>query len=138
MLKVKPYKFWFVTGSQPLYGPETILEVEDNSKKVVEGLNNSGVLPNEIEFKKVVTTSDEILQLAQEANASDDCAGVITWMHTFSPAKSWIAGLKALQTPLLHLHTQYNRNITWYTYDMDLMIKILAINGNCGMVLIYT
>ena len=130
MLTVKPYKFWFITGSQPLYGPETILEVEENSKKVVAGLNESGILPNEIEFKKVVTTSDEIYQLVQEANGSDNCAGIITWMHTFSPAKSWIAGLKALQTPLLHLHTQYNRDIPWDTIDMDFMNTNQAAHGD--------
>lgn len=130
MLTVKPYKFWFITGSQPLYGPETILEVEDNSKKVVAGLNESGVLPNEIEFKQVVTTASEIHKLVQEANASDECAGIITWMHTFSPAKSWIAGLKALQTPLLHLHTQYNRDIPWDTIDMDFMNTNQAAHGD--------
>lgn len=130
MLKTKKYTFWFVTGSQPLYGEETILEVADNSKKVVEGLNNSGLLPHPIEFKEVVTTAKSIHQLALDANSTDTCAGVITWMHTFSPAKSWIAGLKALQTPLLHLHTQYNRDIPWDTIDMDFMNTNQAAHGD--------
>lgn len=130
MLTVKPYKFWFITGSQPLYGEETLREVEENSKKVVDGLNNTGNLPYPIEFKQVVTTAENIYQLALEANAAEDCAGVITWMHTFSPAKSWIAGLKALQTPLLHLHTQYNRDIPWQTIDMDFMNTNQAAHGD--------
>lgn len=130
MLTVKPYKFWFITGSQPLYGEETLREVEENSKKVVDGLNNTGNLPYPIEFKQVVTTAENIYQLALDANAAEDCAGVITWMHTFSPAKSWIAGLKALQTPLLHLHTQYNRDIPWQTIDMDFMNTNQAAHGD--------
>ncbi|WP_017471164.1 L-arabinose isomerase [Amphibacillus jilinensis] len=130
MLKIKPYQFWFVTGSQPLYGEETILEVEANSKKIVEGLNGAGVLPYPIKFKQVVTTADSIHRLALEANADEDCAGVITWMHTFSPAKSWIAGLKALQTPLLHLHTQFNRDVPWETIDMDFMNTNQAAHGD--------
>src|SRR5699024_293758 len=130
MLEVKSYKFWFVTGSQPLYGPETLLEVEDHSKKIVAGLNESDLLPNKIEFKQVATTAEEIHALALEANASEDCAGLITWMHTFSPAKSWIAGLKALQTPLLHFHTQFNRDIPWETIDMDFMNTNQAAHGD--------
>lgn len=130
MLKTKPYTFWFVTGSQPLYGEETLIEVGNNSKKVVEGLNNSSHLPFPVEFKEVVTTSDNILKIALEANRDETCAGVITWMHTFSPAKSWIAGLKALQTPLLHFHTQYNRDIPWDTIDMDFMNTNQAAHGD--------
>lgn len=129
MLTVKPYTFWFLTGSQPLYGEETLKEVADNSKKVVEGLNKQGDLPFRIEFKEVVTTPDRIQTLAREANADLNCAGVITWMHTFSPAKSWIAGLQALQTPLLHLHTQYNRDIPWDTIDMDFMNTNQSAHG---------
>ncbi|WP_440897795.1 L-arabinose isomerase [Amphibacillus sp. Q70] len=130
MVKVNPYKFWFVTGSQPLYGAETLLEVENNSKTIVASLNESGLLPNQIEFKQVATTAKEIHELALEANASEDCAGVMTWMHTFSPAKSWIAGLKALQTPLLHFHTQFNRDIPWDTIDMDFMNTNQAAHGD--------
>lgn len=130
MLKTKPYTFWFVTGSQPLYGEETLIEVADNSKAVVKGLNDSGLLPFNVEFKEVVTTADSIHQLALDANNSKECAGVITWMHTFSPAKSWIAGLKALQTPLLHFHTQYNRDIPWDSIDMDFMNTNQAAHGD--------
>lgn len=130
MLETRPYTFWFVTGSQPLYGEETLIEVADNSKKVVEGLNGAGILPFKVEFKEVVTTAASIHQLALDANNSKECAGVITWMHTFSPAKSWIAGLKALQTPLLHLHTQYNRDIPWDSIDMDFMNTNQAAHGD--------
>ncbi|GAA5415990.1 L-arabinose isomerase [Paraliobacillus ryukyuensis] len=129
MLTVKPYTFWFLTGSQPLYGEETLKEVADNSKKVVEGFNEQGNLPFPIEFKEVVTTSDRIQALVREANADPNCAGVITWMHTFSPAKSWIAGLQSLQTPLLHLHTQYNRDIPWDAIDMDFMNTNQSAHG---------
>lgn len=130
MLKTKPYTFWFVTGSQPLYGEETLIEVADHSIAVVKGLNESGLLPFNVEFKEVVTTANRIHQLALDANNSTECAGVITWMHTFSPAKSWIAGLKALQTPLLHFHTQYNRDIPWDAIDMDFMNTNQAAHGD--------
>jgi L-arabinose isomerase len=130
MLQVKPYKFWFVTGSQHLYGPEALLEVEKNSKNVVEGLNQDGKLPHEIEFKSVLTTADDIYQLVLEANADQNCAGIITWMHTFSPGKMWIAGLSALAKPLLHLHTQYNRDIPWDSIDMDFMNLNQAAHGD--------
>lgn len=130
MLKIRPYTFWFVTGSQHLYGEEPLKEVANNSKKVVEGLNKEGNLPFPIEFKEVLTTESEIYQLMQQANTDENCAGVITWMHTFSPAKIWIAGLKALQKPLLHLHTQYNRDIPWDTIDMDFMNLNQAAHGD--------
>lgn len=130
MLQVKPYKFWFVTGSQHLYGPEALLEVEKNSTSVVAGLNKEGKLPHEIEFKAVLTTADDIYQLVLEANADQNCAGIITWMHTFSPGKMWIAGLSALAKPLLHLHTQYNRDIPWDSIDMDFMNLNQAAHGD--------
>ncbi|GAA0309658.1 L-arabinose isomerase [Gracilibacillus halotolerans] len=130
MLQVKPYKFWFVTGSQHLYGDETIQEVVNNSREVVKGLNEVGQLPFEIEFKEVLTTANDIHAFMVKANNDENCAGVITWMHTFSPAKMWIAGLKALQKPLLHLHTQYNRDIPWDTIDMDFMNLNQAAHGD--------
>ncbi|ENH96344.1 L-arabinose isomerase [Gracilibacillus halophilus YIM-C55.5] len=130
MLEVRPYKFWFVTGSQHLYGEETIQEVENHSKEIVAGLNQAGDLPFDIEYKAVLTTSKDIHQLMQQANTDEYCAGVITWMHTFSPAKTWIAGLKALQKPLLHLHTQYNRDIPWDSIDMDFMNLNQAAHGD--------
>ncbi|RCW76759.1 L-arabinose isomerase [Saliterribacillus persicus] len=130
MLKVQPYKFWFVTGSQHLYGPETIEEVADNSRNVVEGLNKEGNLAYEIEFKDVLTTSKDIHSLVLKANADENCAGLITWMHTFSPSKMWILGLKSLQKPLLHLHTQHNRDIPWDSIDMDFMNTNQAAHGD--------
>ncbi|MFC0470142.1 L-arabinose isomerase [Halalkalibacter kiskunsagensis] len=130
MLKTRPYEFWFVTGSQNLYGEEPLREVANNSKEVVRGLNTEGELPFNIVFKSVVKTADEIKKLAIEANADESCAGIITWMHTFSPAKMWIAGLTALQKPLLHLHTQYNRDIPWSEIDMDFMNLNQAAHGD--------
>ena len=130
MLTLKPYEFWFVTGSQHLYGPETIQEVEDHSRKIVEGLNESGKLPFKIVFKSVLTTSDDIRKLVLQANAEENCGGLITWMHTFSPAKMWIAGLGALQKPLLHLHTQFNRDIPWGKIDMDFMNTNQSAHGD--------
>ncbi|MCU9615120.1 L-arabinose isomerase [Caldibacillus lycopersici] len=130
MLEVRPYTFWFVTGSQHLYGEDVLLEVENNSKSLVEGLNLKGGLPYKIEFKRVLTTSDDIHRLILQANADENCAGLITWMHTFSPAKMWIAGLSALQKPLLHLATQYNRDIPWDTIDMDFMNLNQSAHGD--------
>ncbi|MGN8645985.1 L-arabinose isomerase [Gracilibacillus sp. HCP3S3_G5_1] len=130
MLEVRPYTFWFVTGSQHLYGEETLQEVANNSKEVVAGLNAEGNLPFQVEFKEVLTTAQDIHGLLQKANADENCAGVITWMHTFSPAKMWIAGLKALQKPLLHLHTQFNRDIPWESIDMDFMNLNQAAHGD--------
>jgi len=130
VLKVKPYKFWFATGSQHLYGPETLAEVERNARAIVEGLNRSGELPFEVVYKPVLTTPDAIRRLVLEANADDDCAGIITWMHTFSPSKMWIAGLTQLSKPLLHLATQFNRDIPWGTIDMDFMNLNQAAHGD--------
>ncbi|MDU4855555.1 MAG: L-arabinose isomerase, partial [Clostridioides difficile] len=129
MLKLKNYEFWFVTGSQPLYGPEVIDQVSDNSKKVVEGLN-AKKLPYKIVFKKVATDSKSIQEVCNEANMNENCAGIITWMHTFSPAKMWIHGLTELRKPLLHLHTQFNKEIPWGTIDMDFMNLNQAAHGD--------
>lgn len=130
MLQVKPYEFWFATGSQHLYGPETLKEVEAHSRQIVNGLNADGLIPFQIVFKPVLTTPDAIRRLFIEANADDMCAGVITWMHTFSPAKMWIAGLSELRKPLLHLHTQFNRDIPWDTIDMDFMNLNQSAHGD--------
>lgn len=130
MLKISEKEFWFVTGSQHLYGEEALTEVRKNSEEVVRGLNEGGSLSYPIQFKELLTTSSEIYQLMQKANNDDSCAGVITWMHTFSPAKMWIAGLKALQKPLLHLHTQFNRDIPWSGIDMDFMNLNQAAHGD--------
>ncbi|KOP70843.1 arabinose isomerase [Bacillus sp. FJAT-21351] len=130
MLTVKPYEFWFVTGSQDLYGDETLREVEANSKLITEGLDRDPAINYKIVFKSVLKEADSILKLCLEANANETCAGIITWMHTFSPAKMWIAGLSALQKPLLHLHTQFNRDIPWSSIDMDFMNTNQSAHGD--------
>ena len=129
-MKFKSLEAWFVTGSQNLYGEETLRQVAENSRRVVEGLNASSRLPIRIVFKPVVTTSDSILQLLREANVAENCIGVICWMHTFSPAKMWIAGLSTLQKPMAHLHTQFNRDLPWATIDMDFMNLNQAAHGD--------
>ncbi|TWU41996.1 L-arabinose isomerase [Novipirellula artificiosorum] len=126
----KTKEIWFVTGSQHLYGEETLKQVADNSRQVVVGLNDSNRLPVKVVFKPVVTTPDAILTLCREANRSADCIGLICWMHTFSPAKMWIAGLKILDKPMAHLHTQFNRDLPWETIDMDFMNLNQAAHGD--------
>ncbi|MGF7033155.1 L-arabinose isomerase [Paenibacillus mucilaginosus] len=130
MLNVKPYVFWFVTGSQHLYGPETLQEVDAHSQVIAEGLDRDAAIPYKVVFKPVVTTPEDIRRICIEANSDEDCAGIITWMHTFSPAKMWIAGLSELRKPLLHLHTQFNRDIPWDTIDMDFMNLNQAAHGD--------
>ncbi|MBN1926876.1 MAG: L-arabinose isomerase [Prolixibacteraceae bacterium] len=121
MISSQKKTVWFITGSQHLYGPATLKQVDEDSAIIVQGLNNSGKLPVDVVFKPVVKTPDEILDVCIKAGSDTDCIGVITWMHTFSPAKMWIAGLKALQKPCLHLHTQFNRDLPWSEIDMDYM-----------------
>ncbi|WP_274362006.1 L-arabinose isomerase [Paenibacillus thermotolerans] len=130
MLTVKPYQFWFVTGSQHLYGPETLQQVEEHSRNITSGLDRDDAIPFKLVFQPVLTTPDAIRRLMIEANTDDNCAGIITWMHTFSPAKMWISGLSQLQKPLLHLATQYNRDIPWDTIDMDFMNLNQAAHGD--------
>ncbi|MCD7778730.1 MAG: L-arabinose isomerase, partial [Clostridiales bacterium] len=124
------YKFWFCTGSQDLYGDECLRNVAANSRKIVEELNSSGVLPYEIVWKPTLITNEVIRKTFREANDDDSCAGVITWMHTFSPAKSWILGLKEYRKPLLHLHTQFNIEIPYDTIDMDFMNENQSAHGD--------
>ena len=126
----KDYKFWFCTGSQDLYGDECLAHVAAHSKEMVEKLNASGVLPYEVVWKPTLITNELIRKTFNEANIDDTCAGVITWMHTFSPAKSWILGLQELRKPLLHLHTQYNMEIPYDTIDMDFMNENQAAHGD--------
>ena len=122
MLKLThDYKFWFVAGSQFLYGEEQLRNVARDAEDIVKKLNESGKLPYPIEFKGVMTTADGITQFMKDVNYNDDVAGVITWMHTFSPAKNWIRGTKLLQKPLLHLATQYLNKIPYDTIDFDYM-----------------
>jgi L-arabinose isomerase len=130
MLVVKPYQFWFVTGSQHLYGPETIEEVAQHSKKITEALDQDEIIPYKIIFKPVLTGPEAIRKLVIEANSDDSCAGIVTWMHTFSPSKMWISGLSILNKPLLHLHTQFNRDIPWDTIDMDFMNTNQSAHGD--------
>jgi len=121
MIKSKNYKFWFATGSQDLYGEECLKEVAAHSQMIVKYLNQSGLLPFEVIWKPTLLESISIRKTFVEANADEECAGVITWMHTFSPAKSWIAGLQEFKKQLLHFHTQFNREIPYDTIDMDFM-----------------
>ncbi len=130
MINLKKYEFWFVTGSQHLYGPQTLMQVEENAKTIAGSLDKNAAIPCRIVFKAVATTPDEIRKLIEAANADPHCAGIITWMHTFSPAKMWITGLSMLQKPLLHLHTQFNRDIPWDSIDMDFMNLNQAAHGD--------
>ncbi|MCX6018988.1 MAG: L-arabinose isomerase [Chloroflexi bacterium] len=127
---LKDLEVWFLTGSQHLYGPETIEQVAEHSREIAKALGRSKSIPVKVVFKPVLTTPDAILQVMQDANASAKCVGVVTWMHTFSPAKMWIAGLSALRKPLAHLHTQYNRDIPWAAIDMDFMNLNQAAHGD--------
>lgn len=117
----QPLEAWFVVGSQHLYGPEALEQVAANAQVVVDGLNNSGKLPVKVVFKPVVTRPEEVYNVCQAANSAANCIGLVCWMHTFSPAKMWIAGLQALQKPFVQLHTQFNQEIPWATIDMDFM-----------------
>lgn len=118
---LKQYEAWFVTGSQHLYGEDTLKQVAEHSAEISNAFNGNVSIPVRIIFKPVLTTPDAIRTLLQEANNAKNCIGIIAWMHTFSPAKMWIGGLKNLQKPMLHLHTQYNRDIPWSTINMDFM-----------------
>ncbi len=130
MLESKQHFFWFVTGSQHLYGPETLEEVAVHSRIIAESLSGEGTIPFKVIFKPVLKTPEEIRRLCIEANADDSCSGLITWMHTFSPAKMWITGLSELRKPLLHLHTQFNRDIPWDSIDMDFMNLNQSAHGD--------
>lgn len=124
------FEVWFVTGSQHLYGPETLKQVAADSKKITEALNKAPVISQKIVFKPVLTTPDSVTELCTEANNSKNCIGLITWMHTFSPAKMWIRGLSLLNKPFLHFHTQLNRDIPWGSIDMDFMNLNQSAHGD--------
>ncbi|OPJ62118.1 L-arabinose isomerase [Clostridium oryzae] len=130
MFKKKAYEFWFVTGSQHLYGQETLKQVDAHSKEIADALDKSSDISYKVVFKPVVTTPEEIRKICIEATADSNCAGIITWMHTFSPAKMWIWGLSELRKPLLHLHTQFNRDIPWDSIDMDFMNLNQSAHGD--------
>jgi L-arabinose isomerase len=124
------FEVWFVTGSQHLYGEETLKQVAEHSSTISKALNDDKSIPVKIIFKPVVKTPDEIHAICREANTTEGCIGIIAWMHTFSPAKMWIGGLKILQKPLLHLHTQFNRDIPWSAIDMDFMNLNQSAHGD--------
>src|ERR1700755_1170893 len=130
MTDLKSLEVWFVTGSQHLYGDETLQQVAAHSKEIAASLNDAPPIPVRVVFKPTVKTAEEIYTICQEANVAKNCIGIIAWMHTFSPAKMWIAGLKILQKPLLHLHTQYNRDIPWNEIDMDFMNLNQSAHGD--------
>ena len=126
---LQQFEVWFVTGSQDLYGDETLREVDRHSRQVAAALDAALQIPVRVVFKPVLTTPEQIRDVVLAANAAPNCIGLVTWMHTFSPAKMWIAGLKLLQKPLLHLHTQFNREIPWSTIDMDFMNTNQSAHG---------
>jgi L-arabinose isomerase len=121
---------WFVTGSQALYGDDALRTVEEHSTEIARGLDASDCIPVRVVPKPVVATSEAIRDVLLGATASNDCVGVIAWMHTFSPSRMWIAGLTALQKPLLHLHTQHNRDLPWGEIDMDFMNLNQSAHGD--------
>ena len=123
-------EIWFVTGSQHLYGPKALKQVAANSQKIVEWINASSKLPLTVVFKPVVTTPDEVTNLLSSASNDKRCAGLILWMHTFSPSKMWIGGLTHVSKPLLHLHTQFNRDLPWGSIDMDFMNLNQSAHGD--------
>ncbi|MCJ7448409.1 MAG: L-arabinose isomerase [Bacteroidales bacterium] len=130
MDKLKTKEVWFVTGSQHLYGPETLKQVASDSAKIAAALDKSPKISQKIVFKPVLTTPESISGLCSEANNSKNCIGLITWMHTFSPAKMWIKGLNILNKPFLHFHTQLNRDIPWETIDMNFMNLNQSAHGD--------
>ncbi|MFV0560837.1 MAG: L-arabinose isomerase [Enterococcus sp.] len=130
MLTVEKKEFWFVVGSQHLYGEEALKSVREDAEKIVSELNKQKHLPYPIVLKELAVTADVITSLMKEVNYRDEVAGVITWMHTFSPAKMWIQGTKLLQKPLLHLATQFNESIPWKTIDMDFMNLNQSAHGD--------
>ena len=130
MIDLKKLEAWFVTGSQVLYGKEVLDTVAQHSQEIARSLSGSAQIPVTVVFKPVSTDSDSILRLVREANSSPSCIGIITWMHTFSPAKMWIAGLAALQKPFVHLHTQFNRDIPWSSIDMNFMNTNQSAHGD--------
>ena len=130
MDELKNKEIWFVTGSQDLYGPETLKQVAADSVKIASSLNEAAEISQKIVFKPVLTSPESIYKLCSEANSSENCIGLITWMHTFSPAKMWINGLNILNKPFLHFHTQLNRDIPWESIDMNFMNLNQSAHGD--------
>jgi L-arabinose isomerase len=130
MIDLKKMEVWFVTGSQHLYGPETLKEVAAHSREIAGALHEAKDIPVKVLFKPTVKTPEEVFDLCQQANQAPRCIGLITWCHTFSPSKMWINGFKILQKPVLHLHTQHNREIPWSSIDMDFMNLNQSAHGD--------
>ena len=128
MKSLQGREVWFLTGSQGLYGADTLRQVAEQSQAIAAELSDG--LPVRVVWRPVLTDAESIRRVCLDANAADDCVGVIAWMHTFSPAKMWIAGLGALRTPLLHLHTQANVALPWSSIDMDFMNLNQAAHGD--------
>src|SRR5512146_2386660 len=129
MKTLKDFEVWFLTGSQHLYGEAALKQVAQDSQAIALSLGQARPVPVKVVYKPVVTTPEDIYAVCMEANNAPACVGVIAWMHTFSPAKMWIAGLKALRKPFLHLHTQFNRDIPWDSIDMDFMNLTQSAHG---------
>ena len=121
---------WFLTGSQSLYGPDTLDQVAQQSREIADRLDSCSEVPVRVRWVPTVVSGDNITAVIREANNNDQCIGVIAWMHTFSPAKMWIRGLRALQKPLLHLHTQFGVELPWDSIDMDFMNLNQAAHGD--------
>ncbi|NMH28608.1 L-arabinose isomerase [Flavobacterium silvaticum] len=130
MINLKQFEVWFVTGSQNLYGEETLRQVAEHSQQIAKGLDAAGDIPVRVVFKPTVKSTQEIYDTLLAANSAENVIGVIAWMHTFSPAKMWIRGLSILNKPLLHLHTQFNRDIPWNSIDMDFMNLNQSAHGD--------
>lgn len=130
MIDLKKLKVWFATGSQNLYGEQTLIDVATHSKEIAAYINAHAQIPVTVVYKGTLKSTEEIYDFCAEANHSNNCIGVITWMHTFSPAKMWINGLKILHKPMLHFHTQYNRDIPWGSIDMDFMNTNQSAHGD--------
>jgi L-arabinose isomerase len=130
MPKIGKYEVWFVTGSQHLYGPETLKQVASDSNEIAKALDESAAIPAKVVFKPVLVSPESVTELTMAANNTPNCIGLIVWCHTFSPSKMWINGLKQLRKPAAHLHTQYNRDIPWASIDMDFMNLNQAAHGD--------
>jgi L-arabinose isomerase len=130
MKNLEKSEIWFVTGSQHLYGQDALAQVASNAQNISKSLASESLIPFRVVCKPIMTTPEDIRGLCREANNNDDCIGLILWMHTFSPAKMWIAGLSSLMKPFLHLHTQFNRRLPWASIDMDFMNLNQSAHGD--------
>ena len=136
--RARALEAWFVTGSQHLYGEAVLERVGEHAREIAAHLDGAADVPVRIVWRPVVTTSEEIRGVLREADAAPDCVGVVAWMHTFSPAKMWIAGLTDLRKPLVHLHTQYNRDLPWAEIDMEFMNLHQSAHGDREFAFIQT